>query len=376
VEEASLSKRALGLALLVPVVGAAFWGASRAVPKTAGSVVVRGPYLQATTRHGTTIAWRSAVPTSSLVRLAGKDSGAGKDVGTSTLSVEHRVMLADLEEARTYSYSVAGEVTTHSFTTAPAPGAPFRALVFGDSGVGSSEQHALARTMSRESFDIVLHTGDIGYPDGTDADFESGFFEPYAWLLPSKTVFPTIGNHDMGDDELARDYCADFETPADNEERSKLYYSFTWGCAKFVSIESSRLFKRPGPHLDWLARELASREVPWLVLLMHVPLYSTGPHGDSVELARTVEPLLVRNKVDLVLAGHDHLYSRGAKDGWTYVVTGGGGAKLYLVSYHHPWPEVTESCHHYVTLDVSQGKIAGTMVRVDGSIGDRFEVAR
>ncbi len=374
-EEASLSKRALGLALLALisgalVAGAALWGLSRTSSERTG-VVVRGPYLQATTRHETTIAWRSAVPTPSLVHLAGKDVGT-----TSSLSLEHRVTLADLEEARTYQYSVTGEVTTHSFTTAPAAFAPFRALVFGDSGTGSGEQYALSRLMSRESFDLVLHTGDVGYPDGADADFQDGFFEPYAWLLPEKTVFPTIGNHDMGPDNRSRDYLADFETPANNEERSRLYYSFTWGCAKVVSIESSLLFKRPGPHLDWLARELASRELPWLVLVMHVPVYSTGPHGDSVELARTIEPLLARNKVDLVLAGHDHLYARGAKDGWTYVVTGGGGAKLYRVMNHHSWPEVTESCHHYVTLDVSATKIAGTMVRVDGSIGDRFEVMK
>lgn len=321
-----------------------------------GVRVVRGPYLQAVSRHEATILWRTNAPA----------AVASNDVLTRS----------NLAEATTYTYRIPGEEKDRSFTTAPAPGASFRALVFGDSGTASTEQYALARRMERERFDVILHTGDIVYPDGLDEDFDRTFFVPYEKILAEHPFFATIGNHDMQADGSSRAYLANFVDPANNPERSKLYYSFTWGCAKFVSIESYHLFKQPGRHLDWLERELASNDLPWLVLVMHVSPYASGPHGDSVELQRTLEPLIRKYHVSLLLAGHDHLYERGEKDGWTWVVTGGGGAKLYPVKNPHIGARHTESAYHYVLVDFERSRLAGKMVRLDGTVGDSFEIRR
>ena len=38
------------------------------------------------------------------------------------------------------------------------------------------------------------------------------------------------------------------------------------------------------------------------------------------------------SKVELVLAGHDHIYERGEGGGLKYVITGGAGAPLYRAS--------------------------------------------
>src|SRR5581483_11834467 len=239
-----------------------------------------------------------------------------------------------------------GDEKEHVLTTAPGPDASFKAIAIGDSGEGSPEQMALAERIEKEDFDIFLHTGDVVYPNGGDKDYDTRFFPQYDAILATHPFFPTIGNHDMHKPDLGEPYKRIFHMVPNNPERSKLYYSFEWGCAKFVAIESYALFKQPGPHQEWLEKELASNERRWLVLLMHVPPWTTGPHGDDVKLAAVLEPLIAKYHVAFLLCGHDHLYERGVKDGFAYVVTGGGGASLFPVEKEYSWTAPTESAFH------------------------------
>lgn len=331
--------------------------------------VDRGPYLQATTRHETTVCWRTTAPAPSVVHVAGESDVSA----TTALEKDHVVTLTNLKEGSSFTYRVEGEDLDHTAKTAPGPESGFKAVVIGDSGEGTPEQSEIARLMGKEDFDLFLHTGDIVYPNGGDKDFDIHFFAQYDSLLGAHTFWPAVGNHDRHKPENGEPYKRIFHFVANNPEGNRYYYSFTWGCAKFVSIESYGLFKQPGPHQDWLEKELASNDRKWLVLMMHVPIYSTGAHGDDKPLEARLVPLIEKYHVNLVLEGHDHLYERGHMQGWDYIVTGGGGASLYPVKTPHSWTAHTESSFHYVWLDFSKEKISGRMVRVDGTTGDRFD---
>ena len=56
----------------------------------------------------------------------------------------------------------------------------------------------------------------------------------------------------------------------------------------------------------------------------HHPLYShAGRHGGNVALRVALEPLLLKHGVDVVFAGHDHVYERvKPQKGITYFVSG------------------------------------------------------
>lgn len=361
-----MKKLALTVSLLSAVAVACSTGDGK--PDGKSPLIDRGPYIQNTTRHEATICWRTTAPAPSIVHVTGAE-----DVNATTaLETEHAVTLANLNEATSYTYRLEGDTKEHVFKTAPGPDAPFRAAVIGDSGEGTDEQMTIARRMEEETFDVFLHTGDIVYPHGGDSDYDRRFFPQYKNLLATHDFFPAVGNHDRHKPEEGAPYRRIFRMEPNNPERNKYYYSFTWGCAKFVSIESYALFKKPGPHMEWLEKELASNDRKWLVLMMHVPIYSTGNHGDSKELIAMLEPLIERYKVNLVLQGHDHLYERGVKSGVTYIVTGGGGASLYPVKTKHSWTAHTESAFHYVMLDFTKQAITGKMVRVDGKVADTF----
>lgn len=65
----------------------------------------------------------------------------------------------------------------------------------------------------------------------------------------------------------------------------------------------------------WLREEFKRvdrQKTPWLIVLMHVPLYDSNDvhfmEGESMRAA--FEKWFVRNRVDIVFAGHVHAYER------------------------------------------------------------------
>jgi tartrate-resistant acid phosphatase type 5 len=86
--------------------------------------------------------------------------------------------------------------------------------------------------------------------------------------------------------------------------------------------------------LVWFERELGKpRTTPFLAVLAHHPVYSNGPHGDHPVLVRDWDPLFLKYKVDLYMAGHDHDLQHLEFEGHptTHFLSGGGGADLYVL---------------------------------------------
>lgn len=87
----------------------------------------------------------------------------------------------------------------------------------------------------------------------------------------------------------------------------RLYYAFTEGNARFVVLNSNH----PGDDAQraWLDGAFGNTGAKWRISFFHHPLYSSGDHARQArEIIRpALEPALVRNRVDVVFSGHDHL---------------------------------------------------------------------
>jgi acid phosphatase type 7 len=128
-----------------------------------------------------------------------------------------------------------------------------------------------------------------------------------------------------------------------------------------------------GEEKEWLRSELAAAlDEPGLVhriaVLHHGP-FSSGNHGGNVRLhANGIVPMLRDNKVELVLAGHDHVYERGEGQGIKYIVSGGAGAPLYKKNVAAPETKFFEPVHHFLEVAVDGENVTILARRAIGSI--------
>ncbi len=311
--------------------------------------------------------------------------------GLASAFYQYRADISDLAPATGYTYSVMldGQVLGSTYRLHTAPRNAFSFIAFGDSGSCSSEQQTLVGLMAAEpDISMVVHVGDLAYPDGTYDDFESGYYGFNAPLMQRLPFFTTPGNHEYNTDNAAP-YVAGVAAPACGVPASDQgrYYSFDWGCAHFVAVDSNLLATSSADQmLAWLDADLAAAKQPWRIVFLHHTPYPTGFHvGDPVCVAvqALVTPIVERHGVQLVLAGHEHAYERtyplsggqpaapGAPS-TLYVVTGGGGGALESVGTL-PVCALAVEAFHYLRIDVAE-TLTISAVGLDGGTIDRVKL--
>jgi hypothetical protein len=265
------------------------------------------------------------------------------------------------------------------------PDGPFAFLVVGDSGCGCDAQREVAERMQAVPADFILHTGDMVYRDGAPEDYDPKLFGPYRTLLRRTVLWPALGNHDIRSADGAA-WRAAFLTPANNRAGSEDYYSFDHGPLHVVVLNSNASTAPDSPQYAFVEADLESSQARWKVVAFHHTIYSSGSrHGSNLRIRANLTPLFDRYRVDLVFMGHDHDYERthplradavvADGEGTVYVTTGGGGADLRSVG-KSPFTAYAEASYHFVRMAVNENRLAGMMIRDDGAVRDRFELAK
>lgn len=199
----------------------------------------------------------------------------------------------------------------------------------------------------------VLTLGDNAYPDGAPEEF-TGCFEP-TWGRLRQRLRPSPGNHDYHTPG-AEGYYAYFGELAGPDRRG--YYSFDLGNWHLIALNSHVDASANSPQFRWLVADLkAAAGARCTLAYWHHPVYSSGPHGNDPRMRDVYEQLHAAG-VDIVLAGHDHVYERlaphdaaGAPDGARGIrsfTAGTGGARLYRFKTTHPASEFRDASTHGV----------------------------
>lgn len=376
--------------------GRLLWSAVWLTAAAQAAVLTRLPYLQNVGSDHASVLWATADQSSGVVEFTSERGDVrtaaavvrqfpASETGLASAYFQYRADLTGLEPGALYSYRVLSDgqdVTpdTHlSFRTA-GPG-PFRFLALGDSGTASAQQLQLAGEIEAETgVSLVVHVGDIAYPNGTFAQFQANYFDVYAPLMERVPFFPALGNHEYytrnGAPYLAVNYLPSSNSSSPDAGR---YYSFDWGDAHFVSLDSNLLPLTSGANmLTWLDSDLRQTRRYWKIVYFHHPPYPTGYHvNDAISaLAREeVVPILERYGVQLVLSGHEHAYERslpleGGQPvpqgyGTVYIITGGGGAARQSVGQSNLMA-FQALAFEYLRVDVAAGRLVATAIGLDG----------
>jgi hypothetical protein len=267
-------------------------------------------------------------------------------------------ILDGLQEDTAYSYRVGSAgawSATYAFTTQKFGGA-FDFLFFGDPQIGSSGDTAkdgagwedtlnVALTANPDA-ELLVSGGDQVETANTETQWNaflaSDKLRQYPWAA-------TIGNHDVG----GKAYDQHFWTP--NTDRSAPFYSgsqttqsggdyfYIYKNTLFIHLNSNAYAAgKDAAHIGYVTDVVNAHgaEARYTVLVFHHAIYSPASHAnDGDNQARRVDfPTAFSNLgVDLVLAGHDHSYSRsyalkngqkanaGEQPGAAQIATGPGG---------------------------------------------------
>lgn len=265
---------------------------------------------------------------------------------------------------------------------------PFRFVAYGDTRFHNPHDTepsnpgarvGLVEAIAQADPAFIGITGDIVY-NGFDAnDWKVWDSETSVWHDRKIPVYPALGNHDLhGDLSVALGNYFD-RFPQLNKSR---YYSVHAGNILLVALDSA-LDEIGGPQGEWLADKLdhVPSDVDFVFLMLHHPPYtsSSDAHLGGGHSARSSEQALARMLEHrqpnaryriVVFAGHVHNYERHEHGGVTYFVSGGGGARPYLID--RKADDLFQGGgvnYHYLLVAVDQKQVTVTMNRLDVSSG-------
>jgi 3',5'-cyclic AMP phosphodiesterase CpdA len=353
--------------------------------------ITKGPWVQRVTPRSALVRLEIDPPGPASVEVApagGADAGASaaRKIRAPEARDLHSIAVDGLAPGTRYAYTVegAGATKTGTFTTAPSEGSTeaFRFLAYGDNRSDAAAHAAVVKAMQAAPGDFLVHTGDF-VEDGGQPDDWRRFFDIEAPLLRERCLYSAVGNHELTDGAgiaYARYFGATDPPSPTRLVPEHLNGTTRWANARFFFLNSMVPLSR-GVDRRWLEKALEDADAEpglvWRILVTHHGPWSSGPHGNNTTLLSAEVPALLRaHNVDLIFAGHDHIYERGINGDLPYVVTGGGGAPLYRVSSALPSARKIESTRHFVQVTVKQDVLALKAVRVDGSTLETCELAK
>ncbi len=351
----------------------------------------KGPWAQMVTDHSAEV---RVEPSPGAGAVAVRISPVGhpelakeQQVPRSAVGVVLVAPFEGLSPATSYRVTVTsdGIVATGAFVTAPASSsqAPVKFLVYGDNRTDAVAHRAIVAGMAREASDFLVHTGD--YVDvGGQPGYWDTFFSIEAPLIGQKALIGTVGNHELfesgGGEWLSYFGASGAQGPKGPDGAPLLDFTVRWGSIRFFMLNGFVGWKS-GPDRDWLEAELAKADaesdLSYRIVVTHHSPYSSGLHGNNDLFAEAGLPeLLVRHKVDLVVAGHDHSYERGFTGGLRWIVSGGGGAPLYGRAGHVDGSQKFESTQHFLAVTADRERLTYVAKRIDGSMVERCGIVR
>lgn len=222
------------------------------------------------------------------------------------------------------------------------------------------------------------------------------------------TLAPIIGNHD----ERGNAHEEHFKVSnVQNEGKSKAgsNYYYVYNNTLFICLNSNN--KDYAEHKVTIEKAVAENpNVKWRVVTFHHPPYTVASHAldDYItDMRSTLVPILKENKIDLVLNGHDHVYTRthvmdGTKPiiewengeegkapseyvnpkGIIYVTTNSAsGSKFYDImqdkKFEYSAVKNQEKVPNISNVKVTDNSIEVTTYRTsDKSVVDRFKIVK
>ncbi|MQT39335.1 MULTISPECIES: metallophosphoesterase family protein [unclassified Pseudomonas] len=325
----------------------------------------------------------------------------------------HQVRLHDLQPDTAYVYRVKGAEGWSEwlqFRTAAETFKPFSFIYMGDvqndilSLASRSIRQAL-RSVANPA--LIVHAGDlVSQRDDLVHDDQWGEWNQaggYNYGMIPQVV--AIGNHEYLDGTnpddsesrtLSPHWNRQFALPDNGVPGLKnTTYVMDYQGVRFIVLDGTAALDMGtlAEQTKWLENSLKNSPARWNIVVNHQPVFTCARPEDTEPLKAAWKPLFERYKVDLVLQGHDHCYSRvtseagraasradrasGKVQGPVYMVSVAGSKMYGLNDRAHLQPDRSaEETQLYQTIDVQDSRLEVRSYTAAGKLYDAFDLKR
>lgn len=346
--------------------------------------ITKGPYLVEPGSQSMIIRWETNMQSSGTIKY-GINTNKYMTKNAVLRGEKHggylyEVHLDSLEPGYKYWYQVitdSSETPIERFKTFFDSQQMIRFVAMGDSRSNPVIFKKIINSVESENPDLIISMGDIVENGGDIDQWNDYYFSVAKDLISQIPMVSTLGDHegDGDDGELFRHYLR-IDQPT-----NKQWFSFDYGDAHFISLD----YRHPENQemIEWFKKDISSSDARWNFVYMHRPCYNLGGHRST--WGRDKWPDLFRKyKVDIVFAGHSHIYERFypirpqiEQNSWpiTYITTGGAGAELYDAK-QNSYLAKAESVNHHLYFEIIGDTLTAKVYRIDNSLLDEFSIIK
>lgn len=285
------------------------------------------------------------------------------------------------------SHSWGAEKTFSTAKNSDTQNFSFTAL--GDSRNGLTVWNQVSNLTNDRNSDLSLFMGDIVDDGGSSSNWNNWLNNGVAFL-ENNVVYHTLGNHEANSTQTYQNI---FELPKVNG--SNLYYSFTYGNAVFICLNSENAGSQA--QTDWLINTLSvaniNPDIKWKIIFFHKPFYPIGTQNGPMNPSfGTWWKAFDDFGVDLIINGHYHIYERtkpinrkisttspvaeyGSEPGQgrCQIITGAAGAPLSTGALN--WAiEVYKSKNNFCMFKINEAVLTGLAYDNYGALIDSFTI--
>lgn len=236
----------------------------------------------------------------------------------------HKVVVTDLVPGTAYTYRV-GDAEKNiwsdvaSFVTDNQDDS-FKFITIADVQASSYENFAHAALTLKAAMEVMpdaefnANLGD--YVNDNTNDEWDWYFDTFRFANNLMTHVPVAGNHDgnitnkFNTNCFKNTFCLDESA---NQSLEGVYYSFDYGNAHIAVLNTNDMYPMTQAQRNWLINDMSNSSAMWKIVLMHRSFYSAGKNinkPDTIVMRDVLLPIIDKLDIDMVYAGHDHMYLR------------------------------------------------------------------
>lgn len=234
----------------------------------------------------------------------------------------HKVVTDNLTAGTKYLYRV-GDASLNSwsevcsFTTDSGENSPFSFITIADVQASSNENFArAAKVMSAAvdtmpDADFTVSLGD--YVNDCTNDEWDWYFDNFEFSNSNTTSVPIAGNHDGNLKWNWFNNMFNIGAAEGSMKTTGCYYSFDYGNAHIAVLNTNDMYPMSMQQINWLKNDMNTSDADWKLVFMHRAMYSAGKNinkPDTIIMRNMLLPVIDELGIDLVMAGHDHMYFR------------------------------------------------------------------